>query len=72
MGASGKKVFPTPTRRVTDPGHGSVVTNLGSKLAAIDEDVNKGEVSLSDLLGGLGLSTPSQGVQIRTDLENKH
>ena len=80
MGASGKKVFPTPTRRVTDPGHGSVVTNLGSKLAAIDEDVkkrdeqdvHKGEVSLSDLLGGLGLSTPSQGVQIRTDLENKH
>ena len=80
-GASCKKTLPTPTRRViTAEGPGSsVVSNLGSRLAAIDENTLKREekdaradVSLSDLLGGMGLATPSQhGIKIRNVLDNK-
>ena len=80
-GASCKKTYPTPTRRVmTVEGAGSsVVSNLGSRLAAIDENTLRREekdaradVSLSDLLGGMGLATPSQhGIKIRSVLDNK-
>ena len=80
-GASCKKTFPTPTRRVmTVEGAGSsVVSNLGSRLAAIDENTlrreekdSRADVSLSDLLGGMGLATPSQyGIKIRSVLDNK-
>ena len=78
-GASCKKTF--PTRRVTTEGAmSSVVSNLGSRLAAIDENNMKREekgahaddVSLSDLMGGMGLATPSQhGIKIRSLLETK-
>ena len=80
-GASCKKTLPTPTRRVmTVEGAGSsVVSNLGSRLAAIDENTLRREekdaradVSLSDLMGGMGLATPSQhGIKIRSVLDNK-
>ena len=80
-GASCKKTLPTPTRRVmTVEGAGSsVVSNLGSRLAAIDENTlrreekdSRADVSLSDLMGGMGLATPSQhGIKIRSVLDNK-
>ena len=85
-GASCKKTLPTPTRRgVTSDTEGlgaSVVSNLGSRLAAIDENTMKGQerevhggpdVSLSDLMGGMGLATPSQnGNKICSVLDQKH
>ena len=79
-GASVKKTLPTPTRRVTTEGAmSSAVSNLGSRLAAIDENTMKREekvvhadVSLSDLMGGMALATPSQhGIKIRSLLETK-
>lgn len=79
-GASCKKTLPTPTRRVTtEGGLSSVVSNLGSRLAAIDENTMKREekaahadVSLSDLMGGMGLATPSQhGIKFHSLLETK-
>lgn len=77
-GASCKKTLPTPTRRVPTTEGSSVVSNLGSRLAAIDENTLKRDekepranVSLSDLMGGMGLATPSQhGIKIRSILEN--